>query len=188
MDDKSALQQPSATKTGGRRKSGFAEDEEGYMFVEEGFRIRFANGEVIDFYADSREQKEAWMKVLSETVGKDIAQNKGWAAMVLEKERKEKATRSQIGAPISPTKSHPMATSSPSVNRRPSHQRTQSHDVLSSFKSTPSSPSSGHARTQSHVPTPPHKDVRMSHVPPPRPRTQESSKPGRREQVRSMIF
>ena len=101
IDDKSALQQPSATKSGGRRKSGFADDEEGYMFVEEGFRIRFANGEVIDFYADSREQKEAWMKVLYETVGKDIAQNKGWAAMVLEKERKEKATRSQIGAPIS---------------------------------------------------------------------------------------
>jgi hypothetical protein len=188
MDDKSALQQPSATKTGGRRKSGFAEDEEGYMFVEEGFRIRFANGEVIDFYADSREQKEAWMKVLSETVGKDIAQNKGWAAMVLEKERKEKATRSQIGAPISPTKSHPIVTSSPSVNRRPSHQRTQSHDILGSIKSTPSSPVKGHARTQSHAPTPPLKDVRMSHAPPPRPRTQESSKPGRREQVRSMIF
>ncbi|KAH6877617.1 hypothetical protein BKA58DRAFT_78563 [Alternaria rosae] len=188
MDDKSALQQPSATKTGGRRKSGFAEDEEGYMFVEEGFRIRFANGEVIDFYADSREQKEAWMKVLSETVGKDIAQNKGWAAMVLEKERKEKATRSQIGAPISPTKSHPMVASSPSVNRRPSHQRTQSHDILGSIKSTPSSPVKGHARTQSHAPTPPLKDVRMSHAPPPRPRTQESSKPGRREQVRSMIF
>ncbi|RYO60823.1 hypothetical protein AA0116_g5850 [Alternaria tenuissima] len=187
IDDKSALQQPSATKSGGRRKSGFADDEEGYMFVEEGFRIRFANGEVIDFYADSREQKEAWMKVLYETVGKDIAQNKGWAAMVLEKERKEKATRSQIGAPISPTKSHPVPNS-PSVNRRPSHARTQSHDILGSIKSTPSSPVKGHARTQSHAPPPPLKDVRMSHAPPPRPRTQESGKPGRREQVRSMIF
>jgi hypothetical protein len=176
MDDKSALQQPSSTKSGGRRKSGFAEDEEGYMFVEEGFRIRFANGEVIDFYADSREQKEAWMKVLSETVGRDIAQNKGWAAMVLAKERRERKERAQLGTPA------------PNSNvDRPVHARTQSHDVQSARPSP--SPVKGHARTQSHVPAPPMKDVRMSHVPPPRPRTQESAaKAGRRDQVRSMIF
>lgn len=41
------------------------------MFVEEGFRIRFNNGEVIDFYADSTKDKEGWMKVLSEVVGRD---------------------------------------------------------------------------------------------------------------------
>lgn len=176
MDDKSALQQPSATKSGGRRKSGFAEDEEGYMFVEEGFRIRFANGEVIDFYADSRDQKEAWMKVLSETVGKDIAQNKGWAAMVLEKERKERKERAQLGSP----------TSNSNVDR-PVHARTQSHDVHSPRPNA--SPVKGHARTQSHAPAPPLKDMRMSHAPPPRPRTQESAaKSGRRDQVRSMIF
>ncbi|KNG45385.1 gtp binding protein [Stemphylium lycopersici] len=186
MDDKSALQQPSATKTGGRRKSGFAEDEEGYMFVEEGFRIRFANGEVIDFYADSRAQKEAWMKVLSETVGKDIAQNKGWAAMVLEKERKERKERSQMGAPMVPAKSHPLTASS-SVHR-PNHVRTQSQDVQPAARPSPS-PVKGHARTQSHAPPPPLKDVRMSHAPPPRPRTQEGAvKPNRRDQVRSMIF
>ncbi|CAA9963387.1 PH multi-domain protein [Pyrenophora teres f. maculata] len=180
MDDKSALQQPSATKQGGRRKSGFAEDEEGYMFVEEGFRIRFANGEVIDFYADSREQKEAWMKVLSETVGKDIAQNKGWAAMVLEKERKEKAEKA-LRSTMASGMGTPTAV--PGPGRRPSHTRTQSHDALASMTSP-----RGHARTQSHAPAPPLKDARMSHAPPPRPRTQESSKPGRREQVRSMIF
>lgn len=39
------------------------------MFVEEGFRIRFNNGEVIDFYADTAEDKEGWMKVLSDVVG-----------------------------------------------------------------------------------------------------------------------
>jgi hypothetical protein len=186
LDDKSALQQPSSTKSGGRRKSGFAEDEEGYMFVEEGFRIRFANGEVIDFYADSREQKEGWMKVLSETVGKDIATNKGWAAMVLEKERKEKAARAQAGVPgveRNGTQRKPVPESS-----RPSHQRTQSLDVFAqpTSKSVPSSPVKGHSRTQSHAPTPPMKDVRLSQAPPPRPREQGST--GRREQVRSMIF
>ncbi|KAF1847307.1 DUF1709-domain-containing protein [Cucurbitaria berberidis CBS 394.84] len=185
VDDKSALQQPSSTKAGGRRKSGFAEDEEGYMFVEEGFRIRFANGEVIDFYADSREQKEAWMKVLAETVGKDLATNKGWAAMVLEKERKEKAARSQAGVPQQ--KSKPLQEN---VNaNRPHHQRTQSHDTYGqSSKSVPSSPVKRHSRTQSDAPPPPMKDVRLSQAPPPRPRTQDSGQVGRRDQVRSMIF
>lgn len=41
------------------------------MFVEEGFRIRFNNGEVIDFYADTAEDKEGWMKVLSAVIGRD---------------------------------------------------------------------------------------------------------------------
>lgn len=185
LDDKSALKQPSATKSGGRRKSAFAEDEEGYMFVEEGFRIRFANGEVIDFYADSREDKEGWMKVLSDCVGKDIASGKAWTHMVLEKERKEKAQKpkSQSGAPT------------PGTTRRPSHGRTQSHEVFS--KSTPSSPAKpAHARTQSFAPTPPPKerDPRMAPAPAPRPRPQTQMQPNtgssnsRRDQVRSMIF
>lgn len=185
LDDKSALKQPSATKSGGRRKSAFAEDEEGYMFVEEGFRIRFANGEVIDFYADNRENKEGWMKVLSECVGKDIASGKAWTHMVLEKERKEKAQKpkSQAGAPT------------PGATRRPSHGRTQSHEVYS--KSTPSSPAKpAHARTQSFAPTPPPKerDPRMAPAPAPRPRPQTQMQPNtgssnsRRDQVRSMIF
>lgn len=41
------------------------------MFVEEGFRIRFNNGEVIDFYADTAADKEGWMKALGEVVGRD---------------------------------------------------------------------------------------------------------------------
>lgn len=46
IDDRSALTQRETTGKGGsRRRSGFAEEEEGYMFVEEGFRIRFGNGE-----------------------------------------------------------------------------------------------------------------------------------------------
>ena len=185
LDDKSALQQPSSTKSGGRRKSGFAEDEEGYMFVEEGFRIRFANGEVIDFYADSRQQKDEWMKVLSESVGKDIATNKGWVAMILEKERKEKAARSQTGAPTAPSK--PLQENA-NTNRPHHHQRTQSHDAIAqhSSKSVPSSPVKGHSRTQSSGPVPPMKDVRLTQAPPPKVR--EQAKTERREQVRSMIF
>ena len=67
------------------------------MFVEEGFRIRFNNGEVIDFYADTAEDKEGWMKVLNEVVGRDsmgagdddaaAARAKGkWCDLVLKRE------------------------------------------------------------------------------------------------------
>lgn len=94
IDDKSALvQKETSTKGGGRRRSAFAEEEEGYMFVEEGFRIRFANGEVIDFYADSTEAKEEWMQALSQVVGKGIATasskdgSKIWTEMVLKREK-----------------------------------------------------------------------------------------------------
>ncbi|OAP58434.1 hypothetical protein AYL99_07524 [Fonsecaea erecta] len=95
IDDKTALtQKETSTKGGGRRKSGFAEEEEGYMFVEEGFRIRFANGEVIDFYADSTAEKEQWMQALSQVVGKGVqgssAPIKGWTEMVLRREKKMK--------------------------------------------------------------------------------------------------
>ncbi|OQV09947.1 hypothetical protein CLAIMM_14019 [Cladophialophora immunda] len=95
IDDKTALtQRETSTKGGGRRKSGFAEEEEGYMFVEEGFRIRFANGEVIDFYADSTTEKEQWMQALSQVVGKGVqsgsAPIRGWTEMVLRREKKMK--------------------------------------------------------------------------------------------------
>ncbi|KAH8890765.1 DUF1709-domain-containing protein [Thozetella sp. PMI_491] len=72
IDDRRSLTEKETTgKNGKRRRSAFAEEEEGYMFVEEGFRIRFNNGEVIDFYADSTHDKEGWMKVLSEVIGRD---------------------------------------------------------------------------------------------------------------------
>ncbi|KAL2167563.1 hypothetical protein VTG60DRAFT_1109 [Thermothelomyces hinnuleus] len=72
IDDRRTLMEKETTGKGGRRRrSAFAEEEEGYMFVEEGFRIRFNNGEVIDFYADSTADKEGWMKVLGEVIGRD---------------------------------------------------------------------------------------------------------------------
>lgn len=72
IDDRKALIEKEITgKHGKRRRSAFAEEEEGYMFVEEGFRIRFNNGELIDFYADSTQDKEGWMKVLSDVINRD---------------------------------------------------------------------------------------------------------------------
>jgi hypothetical protein len=72
IDDRRTLTEKETTGRGGkRRRSAFAEEEDGYMFVEEGFRIRFNNGELIDFYADSTQDKDGWMKVLSEVINRD---------------------------------------------------------------------------------------------------------------------
>ncbi|KAF1961801.1 DUF1709-domain-containing protein [Byssothecium circinans] len=190
IDDKTALKQPSSTKSGGRRKSAFGEEEEGYMFVEEGFRIRFANGEVIDFYADNAEQKAGWMRVLTDCVGKDIAGNRGWADMVLEKERREKA-RTQAAPPLSPSK----ALRESIANGQP---RPRSHEGTSGQQNSPLKPRPSHSRTKSHVPTtasvtqapppPVEKDARHKAATTPRPRDAGTPKANRRDQVRSMIF
>ncbi|OQO13663.1 hypothetical protein B0A48_01892 [Cryoendolithus antarcticus] len=79
----------SPVKASGRRKSAFAEEDEGYQYVEEGFRIRFANGETIDFYADSKAEKEEWMAVLAQVVGRkeDATKRRGWTDLVLAREK-----------------------------------------------------------------------------------------------------
>lgn len=92
IDDRRTLTEKETTVRGGRRRrSAFAEEEEGYMFVEEGFRIRFNNGEVIDFYADTAEDKDGWMKVLSDVVGRDSGEDDSrarakWCQLVLRRE------------------------------------------------------------------------------------------------------
>ncbi len=130
IDDKSALvQKETSTKGGGRRKSGFAEEEEGYMFVEEGFRIRFANGEVIDFYADSTAEKDEWMKALSQVVGKNV---QGSTEMILRRERKLKAETS--------------------TGFRPGHARTETYGGGMSQANSPVKSRSGpheHRKTKS---------------------------------------
>jgi len=157
------------------------------MFVEEGFRIRFANGEVIDFYADSTAQKDGWMKVLSETVGKDTSNGRGWASMVLDKERKEK-TRSHVAPQSSPSKALRESLQANGQHQ----QRPRSHEGIGS-QSMPSSPvKPHHSRTKSHVPSMPpppiEKDARHKASTAPRHKDAASAKLNRRDQVRSMIF
>ncbi|KAL3477365.1 hypothetical protein BJX99DRAFT_226458 [Aspergillus californicus] len=154
IDDRSTLTQRETTARGGkRRKSAFAEEEEGYMFVEEGFRIRFGNGEVIDFYADSPSAKEGWMKVLADTVGKgpsSTSQVKPWTELVLKRERSVKAPRrqtadrfSQFGvAPPPPVKKDinmapPPTAPAPASHTapRPRHKHTQSQPDVRSAES-----------------------------------------------------
>ncbi|KAK4931661.1 Bud site selection protein bud4, partial [Elasticomyces elasticus] len=101
IDDRSNLKQKeTSTKNGGRRKSGFADDEDGMMMVEEGFRIRFQNGETIDFYAGSTREKEEWIAALIQALGrKDLAtstkdaKTSGWTDVVLKREKSLKLTQ-----------------------------------------------------------------------------------------------
>ncbi|THC93437.1 hypothetical protein EYZ11_007096 [Aspergillus tanneri] len=146
IDDRSTLTQKETTARGGRRrKSAFAEEEEGYMFVEEGFRIRFGNGEVIDFYADSAADKEGWMRVLADAVGKGTggsSQVKPWTDFVLKHERSQKARRetgdrfSHAGPP--PARKDVAQTPASRVpepavaSPRPRHRHTQSQPEVRS--------------------------------------------------------
>lgn len=89
VEDKSTLLEPIVSTSGGkgRRKSAFAEQEEAFMFVNEGFRIRFADGEIIDFYADNQEQKRLWVKGLRQVIAGARAKE---AEEKAKKERDEK--------------------------------------------------------------------------------------------------
>lgn len=138
IDDKSALvQKETSGKGGGRRKSAFAEEEEGYMFVEEGFRIRFSNGETIDFYADSAAAKEGWMKALSEVVGKEPAKAKGWTDLVLAKQRASSTSSKTTSAtnaygkapPARPAPLTPTAHNSHQSSMPPPTERNLRHSV-----------------------------------------------------------
>ena len=111
------------------------------MFVEEGFRIRFGNGEVIDFYADSAADKDGWMKVLADAVGKGSSgssQVKAWTEAVLKRERSMKVRRETTDRPLHPgapppppppakDTAIPMTPTAPAPPvGRPRHKHTQS--------------------------------------------------------------
>jgi PH domain len=212
IDDKSALtKKETSTKGGGRRKSAFAEEEEGYMFVEEGFRIRFANGEVIDFYADSAAEKGEWMKVLSEVVGRPgSSQSKPWVEMILKRQRsivaKEGRTARPARADASLQKSSRDQVQEQMILRAAARQRAtvaeeearkavperslgkrSSIPLLSSIPSPDKGPRysqgvrPGHARTESHQPT------SASRSQPGSPQKANPSRAVRHQKAKSMI-
>ena len=208
IDDKSALTQKEVSTKGGRRKSAFAEEEEGYMFVEEGFRIRFANGEVIDFYADSAAAKDEWIKVLCEVVGKAApsgTQVKGWTEMVLKRQKLVMAKEKKIKAEATPVPSSPtrggkerqkqMQNHASEMAMRPASAREQQTagfdfsgplpDEKGQHKTHPPR-SHGHMRTETYQP--------QSYLPHPTSRSQANSpvkgkmtKEERQKKTRSMI-
>ncbi|KAK3080933.1 hypothetical protein LTS18_011783 [Coniosporium uncinatum] len=196
IDDKRSLVSDdnggNAKKSGGRRKSAFAEEEEGYMFVEEGFRLRFSNGETIDFYADSREQKDGWMKVLSEVVGKQEVEGKksAWSAAVLAHEAKygkpEQAREVESLAAVTTSATTGQQQQQQQQQQRPAgHARTKSVPDPSSWVAGKHSKATegDHDRL---APQPPSKETPSRYGP--QPRQSASGQRERRDNVRSMIY
>jgi hypothetical protein len=152
------------------------------MFVEEGFRIRFANGEAIDFYADSAADKDKWMAALSGVVGNGSADNTvmGWCDIVLKRERMLQQCAEQAAKTRPRSQGQEVRTKLPFA--------TSGSNTMA-MKSVPSSPVK-HMQVQ--VPmglgiqgTVPRKQAEIVH---------QAVGPGpnrlmsRRKQVRSMIF
>lgn len=191
IDDGSSLKQIGSKI---RRKSAFAEDEEGYMFLPESFRIAFPN-ETINFYADTVQQKEEWMQVLSEAVGKDSGSKKiGWTSLVLAKEREAALTQAlpSTGRRQSNPQAHPRTTSrsaptSPAKGTRPQ----------SAILERPPPPISKSSNKGNDKKEPGKPQARNNVSPTRQPKsgsgvTPRQQKPGngsgRRQAVRSMIF
>lgn len=173
VDDKSTLvadpKSGNPSSRGGRRKSAFAEEDEGYAYVEEGFRIRFANGETIDFYADSTAAKDQWMAALSQVIGKPDVQKKNstWTDLVIKREKAEpkKVEGEENGVEVRDF------TKPPALPRKNSERKPVN----------PARPATSHGGLRS----PAKKDV------PERPRTPPMNprRAGKeRDQVKSMIF
>ncbi|QSL64750.1 hypothetical protein MERGE_002052 [Pneumocystis wakefieldiae] len=58
----------------------------GYMFAQNGFCIKFFNGEIINFYADSEDEKTRWVRILDAVI-KKADQVKPWSLYVLQKQK-----------------------------------------------------------------------------------------------------
>ena len=135
------MQKEVTGKGGHRRRSAFAAEEEGYMFVEEGFRVRFANGEIIDFYADSTADKEGWMRVLAEVVGKDTKSSRRWTEVVLKRERSIAAKAAKNAPTAQPN--HVAMKSAPNTPAKSHHQHQHHHQQQQQV------PHHGHSHSQS---------------------------------------
>ncbi|KAF2481747.1 hypothetical protein BDY17DRAFT_311407 [Neohortaea acidophila] len=179
---------PSPAKAGkGRRKSAFAEEDEAYQYVEEGFRMRFANGETIDFYAESREKKDEWMLMLSKVIGKPDggARPSTWTDLVLVRERATGGARSESAVDSSsPVKEAAAPEVKDFAASRPPTAQKQPSAIPTSSRSVPTSPTKGPPLRS--APMPP-----AAAAPATRPRTPPmSARKGHRSRdaVKSMIF
>ncbi|EMR11774.1 hypothetical protein PNEG_00201 [Pneumocystis murina B123] len=68
------------------KQSTILEGDNDYMFAQNGFCIKFFNGEIINFYADSEDEKVRWVRVLDAVI-KKAGQVKPWSLYVLQKQK-----------------------------------------------------------------------------------------------------
>ncbi|PWN40987.1 hypothetical protein IE81DRAFT_325080 [Ceraceosorus guamensis] len=93
---------PSTISMSARAKSFVAavEDEEPdeAYHVERSFRITFADGERINFFADTDEQKEQWLACFERMISQEIPPNPMWAQVALELIRAHHLSKAQNAA------------------------------------------------------------------------------------------
>lgn len=179
IDDKTSLMQKEVSGKGGsRRKSAFACEEEGYMFVEEGFRVRFANGETIDFYADSAAEKDRWMLALADAVGKEARSAKRWTELVLRRDKMltQRTAKTEQQHPKLPQQSQSACSAMRSAPSTPAHKRMSQGKRPSMQQNMRPSLQPGRPTSSGDVPPPVAKDPR--HL----------SAAERRQKSRSMVF
>ncbi|KAF2215354.1 hypothetical protein CERZMDRAFT_82381 [Cercospora zeae-maydis SCOH1-5] len=180
VDDKSTLvadpKSGNPGSKGSRRKSAFAEEDEGYAYVEEGFRIRFANGETIDFYADKTADKAEWMVALSQVIGKADTGKKAasWTDLVLAREKAE-------GIPPTTQVSHGTSVRDFTKPPAPARKLSERKPVASSV---PNSPVKGSVSVMDLPLSPRPESGMRPKTPPMSPRRGHRS----RDAVKSMIF
>lgn len=187
VDDKRTLvaDPTSQSSSKGRRKSAFAEEDEGYQYVEEGFRIRFANGETIDFYADSHAEKDLWMQAFSHVIGKPATENKvaTWTDLVLSREKAEGMADLSASSPVKEAKGIEVKdfTKPPNPGPRSERRPAVASRAETTRKSVPASPVKGPSAQR--APQLPSQQQRPK-TPPMAPRVGGR----RRDAVKSMIF
>lgn len=60
------------------------EDADANYHVDRSFRITFADGERITFFADTEREKGKWVQVISDVIGSEVPSNPLWAQALLE--------------------------------------------------------------------------------------------------------
>ena len=172
IDDRSQLtKKETSARGGGRRKSAFAEEEDGYMFVEEGFRIRFGNGETIDFYAESAANKDDWMKALGDAIGKDGSGSaqRAWTSLVLAKEAQQGRTTQPQNQSQTHTQAPPQDQAQTTANVNNRAARSPTNDVVQESYQKPQEPPYHAVTQETYHPQPTPKQRPLS-VPKPLPR------------------
>ncbi|KAG4305755.1 hypothetical protein PORY_000665 [Pneumocystis oryctolagi] len=77
---------PFADKDKKNNYSALLESDGDYMFIEGGFCIKFMNGEVINFYAESEDEKARWVRILNVVI-KKAKEVKPWSLHAVRKQR-----------------------------------------------------------------------------------------------------
>ena len=114
--------------------------------VERSFRITFADGERISFFADTDEQKEAWMKCFRSIIERDVPPNPMWAQVAL-----ELIHSAQTNAAAAAVASPPSDTTAPPT-RKVSASRDAARNVpttVSEETNTPQRPAQPRPRPMS---------------------------------------